>query len=195
MLSFYCAGIVGTGFHVIPDPRLFEHFTDKINLTRTFTMTHELTPLSPKERAKLLIKLGVTKAPDVKKYRVAMPTPSTGKPTSTYRRPIECIETGEVFASITAAAQAHGVKPSNLSWHLKGYHASVGGKTYRHTTLPAPAIPHNQRARRKVRCLDDGQTYPSITQAANHYGVAVNGLSLHLRGLQTNVGGKKFEYV
>lgn len=158
-------------------------------------MQHELTPLTPKARAKLLNSLGIKKAPDVKRYITTAKPPSTGKPTSTHRKPIECIETGEVFASITAAAQAHGVKPSNLSWHLKGYHTSVGGKTYRHTTLPTPAIPHNQRARKEVKCLDDGRTFPSITQAAKHYGVAVNGLSLHLRGLQTNVGGKKFEYV
>ena len=158
-------------------------------------MTHDLTPLSPKERAKLLIKLGVFKAPDVKKYRVATPTTSTGKPTSTYRRPIECIETGEVFPSITAAAQAHGVQPSNLSWHLKGYHTTIGGRTYKYVDPKAQPVPHNQRTRKQVRCKDDGQVFPSLTQAAKHYGVAPNGLSLHLRGMQTNVGGKKFEYV
>jgi predicted transcriptional regulator len=164
-------------------------------MTNTTSPSTQLKHLPAKQRAQVLIKLGVLKAPKVKKYRVKTKPPSTGKPTSTYRRPIECIETGEVFASITAAAQAHGVKPSNLCWHLKGYHTSVGGKTYRHTTLPTPAIPHDQRARRKVKCLDDGQTFPSITQAAEHYGLSPNSVSLHLRGVQRSAKGKRFEYV
>lgn len=201
MLSFYRASIVGIGIQFIPSPRLFEHFTDKTSLTRTLTMTQptapasQLKPLPPKERAKLLIKLGVFKAPDVKKYRVKQRTPSTGKPTSTYRKIIECIETGEVFPSITAAAQAHGVKPSNLCWHLKGYNASVGGKTYRHTTLPAPPIPHDQRMRKQVRCIDDGRTFPSLNSAARHYNLSPNSISLHLRGVQRSAKGKRFEYV
>jgi hypothetical protein len=169
--------------------------------TRTYTMTKplppdsQLKPLPPKERAKLLIKLGVLKAPNVKKYRVKPRPPSTGKPTSTYRTPVECIETGEVFPSQIEAAQAHGVRPSNLSGHLKGYNASVGGRTYRFTTLPAPKIPHNQRTRKQVRCIDDGQVFASQTQAAAHYGISTNSMSLHLRGIQNNAKGKRFEYV
>jgi hypothetical protein len=169
--------------------------------TRTYTMTKplppdsQLKPLPPKERAKLLIKLGVLKAPNVKKYRVAPKPKPTGKPTSTYRKTIECVETGEVFPSITAAAQAHGVKPSNLCWHIKGYNASVGGKTYRHTTLPTPPIPHDQRMRKQVRCIDDGQTFPSLNSAARHYNLSPNSISLHLRGVQRSAKGKRFEYV
>lgn len=193
MLSFYPAGFTGIGFRFIPPPRLFAHFTDKTLFIRTFTMTNDLTPLSPKERSNLLIRLGILKAPDVKQRRAS--TASTGKSTSTHRRPIECVTTGEVFPSITAAAQAHGVKPSNLSWHLKGHYTATGGKTYKYVDPKTQPIPHNQRTRKAVRCVDDGQTFPSLTQAAKHYGVAPNGLSLHLRGMQTNVGGKKFEYV
>lgn len=49
---------------------------------------------------------------------------------------IECIETGERFPTITAAAIAHGVSQSQLSNHLAGrkYFHRVQGRTYRRVT-------------------------------------------------------------
>lgn len=165
-------------------------------MTDTTSPSTQLKHLPAKQRAQVLIKLGVLKAANVKKYRVktkVIPAPYT--PRDTYRRPVECIDTGEVFASGAQAAKAHGIPPSNLCEHLKGFRANVKGKTYRYTTLPTPPVPHTQRRRKAIRCVDDGLEFLSLNQAAEHYGIAASGLSLHLRGLQTNVGGKKFEYV
>ena len=165
-------------------------------MTKPLPPDSQLKPLPPKERAKLLTKLGVTKAPNVKKYIVkTRPVPAPYKPRDAYRKPVECIETGEVFASGRAAAIAHGVAPSNLCEHLKGFRSNVKGRTYQYTTLPEPPVPHNQRRCRDIKCVNDGQVFASITKAADHYGIAASGISNQLRGLQTNVGGKKFEYV
>ena len=165
-------------------------------MTDHTTPTSQLKPLPPKERAKLLTKLGVTKAPNVKRYVIkSRPVPAPYKPRDAYRKPVECIETGEVFASGRAAAIAHGVAPSNLCEHLKGFRSNVKGRTYQYTKLPEPPVPHNQRRRKAIRCINDGFEFPSLNCAADHYGIAASGISNQLRGLQTNVGGKKFEYV
>ena len=47
---------------------------------------------------------------------------------------VKCIETNEVFYSLTECATAHGVSASNLSKHLKGDHCYrfVGGRQYKY---------------------------------------------------------------
>jgi hypothetical protein len=43
---------------------------------------------------------------------------------------IQCVETGETFASIRRAAKVMGVNPGNLSKHLNGEIPHVGGHTF-----------------------------------------------------------------
>ena len=56
-----------------------------------------------------------------------------GKASHGYRTAIECVETGETFPTISAAANSHGVAQSNISSHLAGKtgYRSVAGKTYK----------------------------------------------------------------
>lgn len=56
------------------------------------------------------------------------------KPAKRNGRPIECLETGERFTSVTSAAAKHGLTLSALSYHLRGLngHKTVKGKTYRY---------------------------------------------------------------
>ena len=115
---------------------------------------------------------------------------------STHSRPIRCVDTGEVFPSQIAAALAHGTRPSNLSDHLKGKSITVGGRTYEYVQN-ATGIdkPKRNTSKRRVRCVDTGEEFESMTKAATAHNISTNGLSLHLRGVQSNVGGKRYEYV
>lgn len=46
------------------------------------------------------------------------------------RSTVLCINTGEIFRSVTAAADAAGVDKSGMSRHLSGKQATVNGKIY-----------------------------------------------------------------
>lgn len=53
-----------------------------------------------------------------------------GKLNSKHCKPIICIETGEVFSSVTDAAECAEVTTTMMSGHLGGYYRSVKGKHY-----------------------------------------------------------------
>jgi hypothetical protein len=163
-----------------------------------------MQPLNNKERTILLTKLGVKNADGLNagrtKYIRTKPHVPNGltttKPSRTHARGVQCVETGEVFPSIVAAAKAHGVKPSNLSDHLKGRGYTVGGRKYEYAPDAPDASSAQKRdtTKRPIRCIDTGEVFQSLTQTAKAHGISTNGLSLHLRGIQSNVGGKKYEY-
>jgi hypothetical protein len=164
-----------------------------------------LTKLTAQQRARILIALGVKKAPGIKPYlptRPAKPARSSTKQRAPTNRaiPIRCITTGEIFPSITAAAHAHKVHPPHLSDHLKGRGHSVGGRTYEYYEYsPGQDTPrHTPRhttAPRAVRCIDDGQEFRSLTACAKHYNIAPANLKLHLDGLYRGLNNHRFEWV
>lgn len=167
-----------------------------------------MATLDPKNRTLLLTKLGIKNAKGLKEGRKRFlknkvnakvnTTLTKPKPNNRLAIAIMCIDTGETFPSQLAAATAHHIRPSHLSAHLKGRHHTVGGKTYQYITYPKGTPverPKRDTTKRSIRCVDDGQVFPSMTKAAEHYGIATNSLSLHLKGIQNNAKGKRFEYV
>lgn len=178
-------------------------------------MTDSLTPslnrLTAKDRAKLLISLGVTKAKGIKPYITTKRPPPNSKaatkPTSTRNRPVRCIDTGETFPSITACAIAHGIQPSHLSSHLKGYLYAVAKRKYEYIVgeekdklIEASKVKGkgHSRAPKAVRCVNDGREFRSLNACAKHYGLGLSNLQLHLatRGeVIASLRGRKFEYV
>ena len=53
-----------------------------------------------------------------------------GQYNSKHCKPVICIETGEVFTSVSDAATAAGLQAQNLSRHLTGNKRTFGGKHY-----------------------------------------------------------------
>lgn len=53
-----------------------------------------------------------------------------GKLNSRHCKPVICIETGEVFTSVTDAAEKIGVSVQNMSNHMNGRNRTIHGKRY-----------------------------------------------------------------
>ena len=83
---------------------------------------------------------------------------------------------------------------SNLEWvtgaENKRHCREVLGKVNRSPNTDAA---HNA-CKKRVRCLDTGAEYESITEAAKAIGVVQSALSSHLLGLNKSCKGMKFEY-
>lgn len=76
-----------------------------------------------------------------KHARTLQPTPRCnlrGVNMSGGRRAVKCHQTGEVYASQLAAADALGVTQSALSQHLAGKLNAIGGYTFEYTVDRAP---------------------------------------------------------
>ncbi len=159
-------------------------------------MTNPLPRLTPAQRAAILRSLGFKKLPGMKPYA---PAPKPAKPAKTPTikpRPVRCITTGQTFSSISAAANAIAAPPSNVSSHLlHGSPRTVKGHTFEYVYDEAQEHRHHKTTPRAVRCITDGQTFPSITKAAKHYGIAPANLHSHLHGSLRHVGRKTFEWV
>lgn len=55
---------------------------------------------------------------------------ATGKHYSGHCKPVFCITTGEVFASLTDAAESIGTSPANISWVVTGKNKTCKGKRF-----------------------------------------------------------------
>lgn len=96
--------------------------------------------LSDYARGKLLTEAGIKNAKGLHYHRLRGKQPNNlelragTRTTSTTKRPVKCIQTGEVFESIHACARAHDLTPSNLCAHLKGKLYAVKRRQYKYTT-------------------------------------------------------------
>lgn len=112
-------------------------------------------------------------------------------------RKIVCYETGKVYESQVEAARAHGISPSAISIARKtgrragGFHWVDDGAT-------VAALPKRNRSRGKrcavpVRCLETGETFGSIRQAAKSKGIRPATLSAALGGTAGGYHWKRIE--
>ena len=91
------------------------------------------------------------------------------------KRPVVCLETGERFESVTAAAKHYNIlKSTNISFACKNPHRRAGGYHWRYAEeVPEGAeieIPANSRTR-PVICLETGERFNSVKEAGQHYNI------------------------
>ena len=159
-------------------------------------------------------------------------------------RKVKCVETGEVFESIRAAAKWCNVPNSTIVMLLKGKGRTAGGyhwiyadedeeaqlerirqmpeghkpteetlEKQRQAKLGKKHTPeHCEKIRlshigkewkpstyekccRKIRCVETGEIFSSIKEAAEHYGLNSPNISAVLSGKKKSVGGFCWEYV
>lgn len=84
-------------------------------------------------------------------------------------RPVRCIDTGETYPSVTAAAQANYLDPSSISQGVR-YGYRIGGRRWEYANGQQPGYkPGYHRNRRVERC--DGRVFSSVKVAASEMGV------------------------
>ena len=106
-------------------------------------------------------------------------------------RPIICLETNERFESQARAAKAVGVPREAIYAALRGHIATKGLHFY-YADEPEPddLLPSKRGIR--VRCVETGVVYKTITQAAKETGASQAGI----RGAASDMaGGYRWEYV
>ncbi len=106
------------------------------------------------------------------------------------RKEIKCIETGEIFPSMSAAARAKGINPASLTQCMRNKKATCCGchwqltdnetsKTYTESPrMLALKVENAKRGKTRsnsprcsVRCTETGQVFESMSVAAKHYGI------------------------
>ena len=106
-------------------------------------------------------------------------------------RPIICLETNERFESQARAAKAVGVPREAIYAALRGHIATKGLHFY-YADEPEPddLLPSKRGIR--VRCVETGVVYKTITQAAKETGAS----QASIRGAASGMaGGYRWEYV
>lgn len=106
-------------------------------------------------------------------------------------RPIICLETNECFESQARAAKAVGVPREAIYAALRGHIATKGLHFY-YADEPEPddLLPSKRGIR--VRCVETGVVYKTITQAAKETGASQAGIRGAASGM---AGGYRWEYV
>ena len=118
-----------------------------------------------------------------------------GWKSSTYEkfcRKIRCVETGEIFDSIKAAAEHYGLNLPNISAVLSGKKKTCGGYRWEYVDGQPPQS-RSEEFRKKigkpVRCVETGVVYESLTKAAEVFGVSYSAIANAVNGLcETSCG-------
>lgn len=98
---------------------------------------------------------------EIAKFQPAMNM--LGSPT-TIKTPVQCVETGEIFESLTAAAEAHKIQKSILSKHLtnKPGFKTIQGKTY----IKVLELNKPLKTAQKIQCVETGEIFDSAIKLA-----------------------------
>lgn len=104
---------------------------------------------------------------------------------------VRCKETGVVYESIAQAARETGVSERNIQAAAKR-HGTAKGLHFYYTDEPEPddLLPSKRGIR--VRCVETGVVYKTITQAAKETGASQAGIRGAASGM---AGGYHWEYV
>jgi group I intron endonuclease len=125
--------------------------------------------------------------------------------------PFVCVETGEVFTSYSEAANKLGARSATISDCIKGTRRMSGGYHFVSVDyLSKPPItglvnlPETEKAdlirrldpkRRLFRCLNTGELFSCVAQAASTYGLHRCGISDCLSGQSKQTRGFAFSYI
>ena len=113
------------------------------------------------------------------------------------RQAVICVETGEIFSSMTDVAKHFGIFATGIRDVLTGIKVTTGGYHWKY----ADGRPDKTRERKQqkiytksVICVETGKIFPSITNAANELGIHRTGISRALRNTLRTSGGYHWKY-
>lgn len=111
-----------------------------------------------------------------------------------------CIETGEIFDSVTAAARHYNINRSNLTLICRQHQRTIDGKhfwyleDYNNATEIIIPPPKTKPQKRKVICLETGTIFETIRAAAQWLGMVHGAVSRACR-IHYAAGGYHFRYL
>ena len=111
------------------------------------------------------------------KVKTLAPKP---KPRAPQRR-VRCVETGVVYENVKEAAASVGVTASSIYYCLRRAGRTCGGRHWEYAEEGA--------TRYRVECVETGQRFASLTEAARSVGVIRGSIEAHLRGDTETCGG------
>ena len=103
-------------------------------------------------------------------------------------RKVKCVETGEVFESAAEATRYY-----NLSRGAVAYAAKNGGKT--RNGLHWEYLTEGTPFKKKIRCVDTGEIFSSMAEAARKYGGHPNNIGAALQKGYSKSIGHYWEFV
>lgn len=104
---------------------------------------------------------------------------------------VRCKETGVVYESIAQAARETGVSKNNIQAAAKR-HGTAKGLHFYYADEPEPDDLLSSKRGIRVRCVENGVVYKTITQAAKETGASQAGIRGAASGM---AGGYHWEYV
>lgn len=115
---------------------------------------------------------------------------------------VQCLQTGEVFSSIKQAAYNLGTSTQGISAVLYGRQKSTKGLTFKTitseediTTSVVPKMTTSQPKSKPIECLETGDKYNSVYEAAISMGLHRVTIKDVLKGKQKSTKGYTFKYV
>ncbi|MBR5914441.1 MAG: GIY-YIG nuclease family protein [Selenomonadaceae bacterium] len=116
-----------------------------------------------------------------------------------YKRSVRCIDTGEIFPSVSAVERRFKVGHSTISAVCRGKQITAAGHRFEYVDSPLsfeqklrqPKKPHT----RKVCCIELNQVFDTITEAAKKCNTHAAHITRVCRGQRSKAGGYHWKYV
>ncbi|MBR1728820.1 MAG: hypothetical protein IJ728_04780, partial [Selenomonadaceae bacterium] len=186
------------GFHwIFYDP---ENEAAELERIRQMPEGRKNTPESIEKMRKAKLGKVLTAATREKMRQAHSANPCKGWTEETIKklsREIICIETGEIFPSIKAAAEKYNLKASNISAVLAGNKNTAGGFHWKYADGgTAQYRPDSMRRKnsKPVICVETGEIFPSVKAAAESVGFTYTAIAMVVNGEREKSGGYHWKY-
>ena len=129
--------------------------------------------------------------PELKAKREALLQASVEKKTNEHSRiRIRCLETQEIYNSVSEAAKALNINRSGISNALRGKAKTAGPYHWEYVDEIRPA----KYGKRQIICVETSKVYQSVQQAATELNINRSSISNALRGKTERAGNKHWKY-
>lgn len=159
-----------------------------------FVLEECASPEELNEREMYWIKTLHTKAP----YGYNLTDGGDGSTGNGTKRAVRCIDTGEIFESITSAADKFNVTSSNIVKVCQNKTIRAKGMKFEYVDAPLSEEAKSRKPNyfsEPVRCLNTGEIFPSMKVAAEHFGMTDGSVSAVCTARCLSINGLKFEYM
>lgn len=132
-------------------------------------------------------------------YKVSEKSRQLRSENSPCKRPVRCLDTGEEFPSITAAAKHFKISRVTIGSVCRGEHIRVGGLKFEYVDMPLSEADKLREARKPIgkpiRCIDTNECFNTIAEAARYFHLDSGHISAVCCGHALSTGGLHFEFM